>query len=115
MWGWLRASVTVDALGVNLRGDLIPFAEIADASLDGSVLILTTLDGKSRRARVWRHRLALLESILDGLAATRDRGRTIYRSAPASLVLEPRRPRRIRRRGAKAGSSDLWIGRTLYH
>jgi hypothetical protein len=115
MWPWLTR-VAVDAGGVTLGDDRFVFADLADASFDGTTLVLHTTSDAKHRARV-RGGLALLERILDGITAAHPRTSTVYRTAAGSVDAgqgEPHRGHRLHRRTATVGSPDLGIGRTLY-
>jgi hypothetical protein len=106
----------VDEAGVTLGRERVPFAELVDASIDGSVLTLREAGGRLRQVRV-RDGFAVLGAILDGIRRAHPE-RSIYRS-PSPAFEAPQspgtRPARLRRRVATAGTPDRWIGRTLYH
>jgi hypothetical protein len=111
MWPW--RSVDIDVDGVLVGTERFAFAELSDASLEGSTLVLATTSKGEWRGRV-RHGYALLDKILDGIRAAHPQEWFTCRVS-IDTSAEPHREHHLRRRVAQSGSPDLWIGRTLYH
>jgi hypothetical protein len=111
---WPFATVAeIDSQGVKLGRERFAFADLADACLEGSTLILVTAAGARWRGRV-RNAFAVLDRVLSGIGVAHQKGDSVYRMSARITPAEPPRAHRLRRRTTKVGSSDLWIGRTLY-